>query len=205
MPTYSLPDLQYDYSALAPYIAPEIMELHHSKHHQAYVTGANLALEKLAEAREAGNFATVAKIEKDLAFNLGGHINHSIFWTNLSPDGGGEPTGDLAEAIGEAFLGWETFKKQFSEVALTIQGSGWAILAWDTAGSRLNIYQQYDHQSNLPAGQIPLLELDMWEHAFYLQYRNLKADFVAAWWNIVNWSDVAARYASARQANFGLI
>ena len=202
---YTLPDLDYDYSALAPSIAAEIMELHHSKHHQAYVTGANTALEKLAEVRQSGNFATVSKLEKDLAFNLGGHINHSIFWKNMSPDGGGEPTGSLATAIDETFLGFASFQRHFSEVAMTIQGSGWAILAWDTLGARPSIYQLYDQQANLPAAQIPLLQLDMWEHAFYLQYRNVKADYVAAWWNVVNWNDVAARYDRARQQTAGLL
>lgn len=202
---YTLPDLDYDYSALAPHIAPEIMELHHSKHHQAYVTGANTALEKLAEARETGNFALVPKLEKDLAFNLGGHINHSIFWKNMSPNGGGEPTGALATAIEETFSSFAAFQKHFNEAALTIQGSGWAILGWDPLGSRLNVYQLYDQQSNLPAAQIPLLQLDMWEHAFYLQYRNVKANYVTAWWNVVNWTDVEARLARARTQTVGLI
>ena len=198
MTVYHLPDLDYDYSALARCIAPEIMELHHSKHHQTYVTGANVALEKLAEARDKENFAVVAKLEKDLAFNLGGHINHSLFWKNMSPNGGGEPTGTLAEAVGEAFTSFEVFKKQFNEVALTVQGSGWAVLAWDTLSSRINLYQLYDHQGNLPPAQIPLLLLDMWEHAFYLQYRNVKANYVGAWWDVINWEDVQARYDQAR-------
>lgn len=202
---YTLPDLDYDYSALAPHISPEIMELHHSKHHQAYVTGANTALDKLAEARATGNFATVAKLEKDLAFNLGGHINHSVFWKNMSPMGGGEPIGTLAVAIDEAFSGFDAFKKHFSEVAMTIQGSGWAVLAWDILGARLGLYQLYDQQANLPAAQIPLLQLDMWEHAFYLQYRNVKADYVVAWWNVVNWADVAARYDRVRTQSIGLV
>jgi Fe-Mn family superoxide dismutase len=200
-----LPDLEYDYSALAPYISPQIMELHHSKHHQAYVTGANTALDKLAEARETGNFALVPKLEKDLAFNLGGHVNHSVFWKNMSPDGGGEPTGVLGDAIAETFQGFAAFQKHFTEAANTIQGSGWAILAWDSLGARMNVYQLYDQQSNLPAGQIPLLQLDMWEHAFYLQYFNVKANYVTAWWNVVNWADVAARYDRARTQTAGLL
>jgi len=198
MTVYTLPDLAYDYSALEPYISPAIMELHHSKHHQAYVTGANTAQDQLAEARDAGNFAILPKLEKDLAFNLGGHVNHSMFWTNMSPDGGGEPVGALADAMGESFGGFATFQKQFTQAAMTIQGSGWAVLAWDSLGSRLNTYQVYDHQSNFPPAQTPIMLLDMWEHAFYLQYRNVKADFVTAWWNTVNWADVAARYERAR-------
>ncbi|MDR1266148.1 MAG: superoxide dismutase [Propionibacteriaceae bacterium] len=205
MGVYTLPDLAYDYSALAPHISAQIMELHHSKHHAAYVAGANTALEKLAEARATDNFATVSKLEKDLAFNLGGHINHSIFWRNLSPDGGGQPDGPLADALDEAFGGFVPFQRHFAETALSIQGSGWAILAWDVLGQRPNIHQLYDQQSNLPAAQIPLLQLDMWEHAFYLQYRNVKADYVKAWWNVVDWADVAARWQRAQQQTPGLI
>lgn len=198
---YTLPDLDYDYGALAPAISGEIMELHHSKHHAAYVAGANTALEKLAEARDKGDFASVPKLEKDLAFHLGGHINHSVFWKNMSPDGGGEPTGDVASAIDEYFGSFTGFQGQFNAAANSLQGSGWAMLVWDTFGKRLNVNQLYDQQNNLPAGQVPLLQLDMWEHAFYLQYRNVKADYVKAWWNVVNWSDVNARLAKAKAAD----
>ncbi len=199
MATYTLPDLPYDYGALAPHIAPEIMELHHSKHHQAYVTGANTALEQLEEARAGGNFGAINKLEKDLAFHLGGHVNHSVFWKNMSPDGGGEPTGDTAAAINEFFGTFEGFKAQFVANANGIQGSGWSVLAWDVLGQRLNVFQLFDQQGNVPLGQIPVLQLDMWEHAFYLQYKNVKADYVTAWWNVVNWADVEARLAAARQ------
>ena len=198
---YTLPDLDYDYGSLAPYIAPEIMELHHSKHHAAYVAGANTALDKLAEARESGDFTSVPKLEKDLAFHLGGHINHSVFWKNMSPDGGGEPDGDVAAAIDEFFGSFAGFKGQFGAAANSLQGSGWALLVWDPLGKRLNINQLYDQQGNLPVGQLPILQLDMWEHAFYLQYKNVKADYVTAWWNVVNWTDVASRLAKARAAD----
>ena len=201
---YTLPDLDYDYGALDPYISGAIMELHHGKHHAAYVAGVNTAVEKLEEARATGDFAALPKLEKDLAFHLGGHINHSLFWKNMSPDGGGEPDGELQAAIAEFFGGYEAFTKQFNEVANGIQGSGWALLAWDTLGKRLNINQIYDHQANIPAGQVPLLFLDMWEHAFYLQYKNVKGEFVKAWWNTVNWADVTERFAKA-QATPGLI
>ena len=201
MAVYTLPDLDYDYGALAPHISPEIMELHHSKHHAAYVAGANTALEKLAEARESGNFAAINKLEKDLAFHLGGHINHSVFWKNMSPDGGGEPDGDVAAAIDEFFGSFDGFKKQFNEVANGIQGSGWSMLVWDTLGQRLNINQLFDQQGNLPVGQLPILQLDMWEHAFYLQYKNVKPDYVKAWWNVVNWADVEQRLANAKASN----
>lgn len=197
---YALPELDYDYAALEPHISAKIMELHHSKHHQAYVDGANKALENLAAAREAGDFSKINQFQKDLAFNLGGHSNHSVFWKNLSPNGGGEPEGELAEAINEAFGSFENFKKQFTAVATGIQGSGWAVLAYDTISKSLTTFQLFDQQANVPVGTYPILMLDMWEHAFYLDYLNVKADYVKAVWNVFNWQDVAARYADAKNA-----
>ena len=170
MTVYTLPDLPYDYSALEPHISGRIMELHHDKHHANYVAGANAALEKLAAARESGDFAAINLWEKNLAFNLGGHTNHSIFWTNM--------TG--------------------------LQGSGWAVLAWDTVGKRLVTYQMTDQQGNIPVATVPLLMIDMWEHAFYLDYLNVKADYVKAWWNLVNWENVASRFQAARLSS-GLV
>ena len=205
MADYSLPDLPYDYAALEPHISGRIMELHHDKHHAAYVTGANTALEKLAAARAADDFAAVNLHEKNLAFNLGGHVNHSIFWKNLSPDGGDKPDGELGAAIDEFFGSFDAFQANFTASATTIQGSGWAILGWDALGSRLLIHQLYDQQGNLPAGQIPIVMLDMWEHAFYLQYKNVKADYVKSWWSIVNWADATARFNAARANTGGLI
>ncbi|BBG00256.1 Fe-Mn family superoxide dismutase [Pseudonocardia autotrophica] len=198
MAEYTLPDLPYDYSALAPHIAPEIMELHHSKHHNTYVQGLNATLEKLADAREKNDFGAIVGLEKTLAFNLGGHVNHSAFWKNLSPDGGDKPTGDLASAIDEDFGSFDAFQAHFTAAATTIQGSGWAILGYDQLGGRLLIHQLYDQQSQLPAGQTPIVLLDMWEHAFYLQYKNVKPDYVKAWWNVVNWADAAERLAAAK-------
>ena len=202
--TYTLPELPYDYGALEPHISAQIMQLHHDKHHAAYVTGANTALEKLAAARESGDFAAINKLEKDLAFHLGGHINHSVFWKNMSPDGGGQPEGEVAAAIDEFFGSFEGFQKQFNEAANGLQGSGWSMLVWDTLGQRLNINQLFDQQGNLPVGQLPVLQLDMWEHAFYLQYLNVKGDYVKAWWNVVNWADVTERFTKAREASTGL-
>ncbi|MEJ8278654.1 superoxide dismutase [Pseudonocardia spirodelae] len=198
MAEYTLPDLPYDYSALAPHIAPEIMELHHSKHHNTYVQGLNGTLEKLAEAREKNDFGAIVGLEKTLAFNLGGHVNHSAFWKNLSPDGGDKPTGDLAAAIDADFGSFDAFQAHFTAAATTIQGSGWAILGYDQLGDRLLVHQLYDQQSQLPAGQTPIVLLDMWEHAFYLQYKNVKPDYVKAWWNVVNWADAAERLAAAK-------
>lgn len=173
------------------------MELHHSRHHQAYVTGANTALEQLAEARESGNLANVNRLEKDLAFNLGGHVNHSVFWANMSPDGGGEPQGELAEALGTHFGSIEQFRAHFTAAAMGVQGSGWSVLAWDRLGARPVIFQLFDQQGNAPLGVTPLLQLDVWEHAYYLDYENKRADYVAAFWNVIDWQDVAQRYASA--------
>ncbi|HEY9365132.1 MAG TPA: superoxide dismutase [Agromyces sp.] len=205
MPAYSLPELPYDYSALEPHISATIMELHYSKHHQAYVTGANTALEQLAEARESGNLANVNKLEKDLAFNLGGHINHSVFWQNMSPDGGGSPDGELAAAIDDGFGSFDAFRAHFTATALGVQGSGWAVLAWDSVGARPVIFQLFDQQGNAPLGVTPLLQLDVWEHAYYLDYRNVRADYVKAFWEIVNWADVQARFTAASSATNGLI
>jgi Fe-Mn family superoxide dismutase len=205
MAEYTLPELAYDYSALAPSISGTIMELHHGKHHQAYVTGANTALAQLAEARDSGQLAFVNKLEKDLAFNLGGHVNHSIFWTNLSPDGGDKPTGDLADAIVDNFGSFDKFQAHFAAVALGVQGSGWAVLAWDSIGQQLIIQQFFDQQSNFAAGTVPVLMLDVWEHAYYLDYRNVRADYVKAFWNIVNWANVQQRFETAREKTNGLL
>lgn len=202
MAVYVLPELDYPYDALEPHISAEIMELHHSKHHQAYVDGANAALASLEAAREAGDMAAVNLYEKNLAFHLGGHSNHSVFWKNMSPNGGGEPTGALASAIDDSFGSLESFKKQFTAAAMGLQGSGWAVLAYDTISGRLVTFQLYDQQGNVPVGTVPLLMLDMWEHAFYLDYKNVKAKYVDAWWNVVNWDDVARRFEAAKE-NYG--
>lgn len=205
MADYTLPELAYDYSALEPSISGTIMELHHSKHHQAYVTGANTALSQLAEARDSDNLANVNKLEKDLAFNLGGHVNHSIFWTNLSPDGGDKPTGELASAIDDHFGSFDKFRAHFTATALGVQGSGWAVLAWDSIGQRPIIVQFFDQQGNLPAGIVPLLMLDVWEHAYYLDYKNVRADYVKAFWDIVNWENVQQRLQAATEKTSGLL
>ena len=205
MPVYTLPDLPYDYAALEPHISGRIMELHHDKHHAAYVAGANAALDALAQARESGDLAAVNLHEKNLAFNLGGHTNHTVFWHNLSPEGGGEPDGELAAAIADQFGSFAAFKAHFAAVATGIQGSGWAVLGWDSIGERLLVFQLFDQQANVPLGVTPLLMLDMWEHAFYLDYLNVKADYVRAFWNLANWSDVAGRLDRARAVTGSLI
>lgn len=205
MAEYTLPELGYDYGALQPHISATIMELHHTKHHQAYVTGANAALAGMAEARESGNLANINKLEKDLAFNLGGHVNHSIFWTNLSPDGGDRPTGELASAVDDGFGSFDKFQAHFTATALGVQGSGWALLAYDAIGGNLVIEQLFDQQGNIPAFTIPLLMLDVWEHAYYLDYKNVRADYVKAFWNIVDWENVQQRFTAARANARGLL
>ena len=200
MAVYELPELDYAYDALEPHISAEIMELHHSKHHANYVGGANAALEALEKLRDEGtNQDAVRALSKNLAFNLGGHTNHTIFWKNLSPNGGGAPTGELAEAINRDFGSFEKFKDHFSNAALALHGSGWAVLGYDHIADRLIIQQLTDQQGNVSVDFTPLLMLDMWEHAFYLQYKNVKADYVKAVWNVFNWDDVAARYADAKK------
>ncbi|MFC7424191.1 superoxide dismutase [Nocardia tengchongensis] len=205
MAVYTLPELDYDYSALEPFISGQINEIHHTKHHAAYVAGVNAALEKLEEARAKDDHAAIFLNEKNLAFHLGGHVNHSIWWKSLSKDGGDKPVGDLASAIDEEFGSFDKFVAQFSAAANGLQGSGWAWLGYDTLGNKLLTFQLTDQQGNVPLGIIPLLGLDMWEHAFYLQYKNVKADYVKAFWNVVNWAEIQDRYGKAVAQGKGLI
>ena len=201
---YSLPDLPYDYGALEPVYSGRVLELHHGKHHAGYVAGLNGTQERLAEARERADFEAIVGLEKALAFNLSGHILHSLFWKNLSPHGGGRPEGELAAAIDESFESFEGLKSQLSEASLRVQGSGWGAMAWEPLAKRLVVEQVYDHQGNIGNGTVPLLVLDMWEHAYYLQYRNVKASWVDAFWEVVNWEDVARRLGSVRTLDLAL-
>ena len=198
MATYSLPDLPYDYSALAPAISGDILELHHDKHHAAYVKGANDTLDQLAEARDKGTFGGIVGLEKTFAFNLSGHVLHSIFWDNLSPDGGDRPDGELSAAIDDNFGSFDAFKAQLTSATTLVQGSGWGVLAWEPLGKKLVITQVYDHHGNVGMGSTPLLVFDAWEHAYYLQYKNVRPDYVTKLWDIVNWQDVATRFDAAR-------
>jgi superoxide dismutase, Fe-Mn family len=204
MEKYTLPSLDYDFGALEPHISGRIMELHHDKHHAAYVKGANDATEALHEAREKNDFTKIAALERALAFNLSGHVLHSIFWKNLAPKRGGQPTGPLATAIGAAFGNFDRFKAQLIETAITTMGSGWAALAWEPLAKRLLIIQIHDHQSEVTQGGTPLLVLDAWEHAYYLQYGPEKKSFFQAIFNLWNWEDIAARFDSAQALNIGL-
>ena len=204
MAKYILPDLRYDYGALEPHVSGRIMELHHDKHHAGYVKAANDTLDQLDEARLKADFTRLAAMERALAFNLSGHILHSLFWQNLTPHGDGRPQGLLAESIARDFGGFDAFKQQLTQTASTIMGSGWAALVWEPVGGRLLTTQIYDHQSNLSQAGIPLMVLDAWEHAYYLQYENRKADFFQAVWPVWNWRDISTRFEIARKVNITL-
>jgi Fe-Mn family superoxide dismutase len=204
MPKYTLPELQYDYGALEPHVSGTIMELHHDKHHAAYVTGANTATEGLAEARAKNDFAKIATLERNLAFHTSGHVLHSLFWQNLAPKAGGEPTGPLGQQITRDFGGFPAFRSQLINAAMTIMGSGWAALAWEPVAKRLMTTQIHDHQSEITQAGVPILVLDAWEHAFYLQYGPDKKSFFEAVWNVWNWADVAQRFEKVRGLDLGL-
>ena len=195
--TYTLPDLAYDPGALEPHLSAHIVELHHGKHHASYVAATNATLDKLAAARADDRWDTLVGLEKSLAFNLGGHVLHSMYWTNLSPDGGGEPTGAVAEAIGTSFGSFAAFKAQFSQATATVQGSGWGLLTYEPLGGGLIIEQLEVHHESTVLGGVPILAIDAWEHAYYLQYENRRPDYVAAIWNLIDWGDVGRRYQQA--------
>ncbi|MEM3082423.1 MAG: superoxide dismutase [Candidatus Caldarchaeum sp.] len=200
MKKYSLPPLPYAYNALEPVISAEIMTLHHTKHHQAYVNGANAALERLEKQRKGENPENIRGILRDLSFNLSGHKLHSVFWPNMAPPGkgGGAPGGAIADQINKDFGSFENFKKQFSDAAKNVEAVGWAILTYDAESETLVIYQvekqNFMHPPDLPL----LLTLDVWEHAYYLQYKNDRGAYVDKWWEIVNWDDVDKRFTKAK-------
>ena len=204
MPVYTLPELPYEADALEPHVSGRVMELHHRKHHAGYVKKANETLEQLDEARDADDFSKIAALERALAFSLSGHILHSIFWQNLAPDAGGEPHGELREALARDFGSFARFKNQTNEVAASIMGSGWAALVWEPLAGRLLVTQIYDHQSNLNQSGVPLMVLDAWEHAYYLQYQNRKEEFFQAVWHLWNWDDVVRRFDAARRLDLHL-
>ena len=198
--TYQLPDLPYDYSALEPVIAGEIMELHHKKHHNAYVTNLNKALEQYAEAEKKGDVAAMIALQSAIKFNGGGHVNHSIFWTNLAPTsagGGTPPTGKLAEAINATFGSLEKFIEKFNGKTGPIQGSGWGWLGYNKASGSLEIATCSNQDPLSTTGLIPLLGVDVWEHAYYLQYKNVRPEYLKAIWQVINWQNIAERYEAA--------
>jgi Fe-Mn family superoxide dismutase len=199
---YEVPPLPYDYNALEPTIDEETMKLHHDKHHQAYVDKANGALEgtDLADKPIDEVLQNLSSLPEDkqgvVRNNGGGHANHSLFWESMSPDGGGEPSGDLADAINEAFDSFDSFKEQFEANGVGQFGSGWTWLVLD--GGSLKLEKTPNQDSPVLNGQTPLLGNDVWEHAYYLKYQNKRPDYLKAWWDVVNWDKVAERYAAAK-------
>ncbi|MGB9841639.1 MAG: superoxide dismutase [Candidatus Bathyarchaeales archaeon] len=193
---FSLPKLPYDYNALAPYMSEEQLRLHHDKHHQAYVNGANAIFEKLDKARKENLDVDMKATLKELSFHIGGHLLHSTFWDNLAPPGkgGGKPGGAIADAIQKEFGSFERFKKEFTQAATSVEGSGWAALAVQQCVDRLLIMQIEKHNVNVyPAFRL-LMVLDVWEHAYYVDYKNDRAKFVEGFWNLVNWDYVDKIY-----------
>ncbi|WP_246055232.1 superoxide dismutase [Pseudalkalibacillus caeni] len=194
---HRLPPLPYAYDALEPYIDRRIMQLHHDKHHQSYVDGLNKAEKELQNARNNNDFTLVKHWEREAAFNGAGHYLHTIFWNVMSPEGGGEPKGDLMQEIERSFGSFKMFKDHFSEAAKKVEAVGWSILVWSPRSHRLEILQAEKHQNLSQWDVIPLLPLDVWEHAYYLQYENNRGKYVDNWWNIVNWKEVEKRYKEA--------
>ncbi|MFO0427062.1 MAG: superoxide dismutase [Planctomyces sp.] len=200
---YTLPPLPYAYNALEPHFDARTMEIHHTKHHQAYINNVNAALDKSPLAEKSvedlvrGLSSVPEAIQTAVRNNGGGHANHSLFWTILAPNGGGAPTGELAAAINAKFGSFDAFKEQFNKAATTRFGSGWAWLSVGGDGG-LMVESTANQDSPLSLGHTPILGLDVWEHAYYLHYQNRRPDFIAAFWNVVNWPEVARRYAAAK-------
>lgn len=196
---HTLPPLPYAYNALEPYIDEKTMIIHHDKHHQSYVDGLNKAEIKLAEARKSNDYDLVKHWERELAFNGAGHYLHTIFWNVMSPQGGGRPSGALLDAIIRSFGSYDAFKAQFTEAANKVEGGGWAILVWSPRSRGLEILTAEKHQNLSQWDVVPLLALDVWEHAYYLKHQNNRADYIQDWWKVVNWPYVAERYSAARK------
>ena len=198
---YTLPDLPYPYDALAPHIDAETMEIHHAKHHAGYVKGLNNALKQLARIRDgSGDPALLQHWQRQLAFHAGGHLNHALFWTAMAPasqGGGGTPTGHLAKAIANDFGSYDAFTTHFKKAAASVEGSGWGYLAYEPIAKRLMVLQMENQQNMLFAGVVPLLGVDVWEHAYYLSYQNRRADYIDAFMNIINWNEINTRYQRA--------
>ncbi|SMP29153.1 Superoxide dismutase [Laceyella tengchongensis] len=196
---HQLPPLPYPYDALEPYIDETTMCIHHQEHHKKYVEDLNKAETQLAHARQTGDFSLIKHWERELAFNGAGHYLHTLFWESMSPRGGGEPSGALKKQIIHDFGSFEAFKKQFSEAAEKVEGGGWAILVWSPRAHRLEILQAEKHQNLSQQDIVPLLPLDVWEHAYYLKYPNKRRQYIDAWWHVVNWPQVYERFCKARQ------
>ena len=199
--SFHLPELPYPYDALEPYCDEATVRLHHEVHHKEYVDGLNRTERKLAKARDEGDFSLIKHWERELAFHGSGHLLHTLFWQNMRPGGGGSAQGSLAERLTKDFKSFENFKKQFTAAAVAVEGSGWTLLVWSPFFGELEILQAENHQNLTQWGVIPLLTVDVWEHAYYLKYQNKRADWVEAWWNLVNWEDVLKRYEDSARLN----
>lgn len=200
---YELPALPYDYAALEPHIDAQTMKIHHDLHHKSYTDGLNKALASLAACRDSGDFGPIQQLSRQLAFHAGGYFNHIVFWENMAPagkGGGGKPDGKLAADIARDFGSYDKFAAQFNAAAAAVEGNGWGVLAYHPALKRLMIFTMMNQQMQTPVGTIPLLMCDVWEHAYYLKYQNRRADYIKAWWNVVNWKNVSDRYYAATQA-----
>ncbi|MFZ5827630.1 MAG: superoxide dismutase [Bacillota bacterium] len=193
-----LPDLPYPYDALEPHIDQQTMRLHHDKHHKSYVDGLNKAEREMEEARRTGNFDLIKHWEREAAFNGAGHYLHTVFWNIMSPQGGGEPTGAVRQQIEQDFGSFDRFKQHFSRAAEKVEAVGWAIWVWSPRANRTEILTAEKHQNLSQWEAIPLLPLDVWEHAYYLKYQNERKKYIDAWWNVVDWASVARRLEKAR-------
>jgi superoxide dismutase len=193
-----LPPLPYPYDALEPYIDEKTMRLHHDHHHKSYVEGLNKAETEMLKARESGDFSLIKHWEREAAFNGAGHYLHTIFWNTMNPRGGGEATGEIAKEINRTFGSFQKFKQHFSAAAEKVEGSGWAMLIWSPRSHRVEILQVEKHQNLSQHDIVPLMVLDVWEHAYYLKYQNNRRSYIDAWWNIVNWDEINSRFKQAR-------
>jgi Fe-Mn family superoxide dismutase len=196
MEKYELPKLPYGYNELEPHISEEVLKIHHNKHHKGYVDGANALLDKLDKARKIGEDLDMKSTLKALAFNIGGHVLHTLFWENMAPKGG-NVDGRLLESLNEQFGSVDRFKDEFTKAAASVEGSGWAVLALEKATGRLLVMQVEKHNVNVFPGFELLLVVDVWEHAYYLDYKNVRGDFLKAFWNVVNWEVVGNRLEKA--------
>lgn len=194
---HTLPELPYPYNALEPYIDEKTMRLHHNEHHRSYVDGLNKAEKEMEKARKSGDFSLIKHWEREAAFNGAGHYLHTIFWENMNPKGGGKATGAIAREINRTFGGFLPFKQHFSSAAEKVEGGGWALLVWAPRAHRVEILQAEKHQNLSQQDMIPLLVLDVWEHAYYLKYHNDRKKYIEAWWNVVNWDHVNHRFLHA--------
>jgi Fe-Mn family superoxide dismutase len=196
---HELPPLPYDYNALEPHYDEATVRLHHGKHHNAYVLGLNAAEAKLADARKSGDFGAVQALERQIAFHGAGHQLHSIFWTNMKPNGGGRPSGALLAQIEADFGSFDAFIGHFKAASAAVEGSGWGILAYNRQFKKLEVLAAMNHQNQTQWDSTPLLVCDAWEHAYYLKYQNLRANWVATFVeHLINWDDVAARFEAAK-------